>query len=844
MWRATLRSLLDKKVRLALTALSVVLGVGFMAGTFVLTDTMTKAFDELIVTGTVGTDVLVRSRLGFEGDGAAGVETQRKPLRDALLENVLQVDGVAGAYGDVAGIAQMIDPDTGEPIGTLGPPTLGSSWNDVQQVFTIREGEPPSGFGEVAVDAASARSHGLEVGETIEVLSQGPPREFRISGVVGYGESDNLLGATIVLWDLPTAQIVLGRQGRLDTISVVADEGVRPEELAARVEAALPENAEVVTAATLADETQDQVREALGFFQTALLVFAVVALFVGAFIILNTFSIIVAQRTRELALLRALGASRRQVTASVVLEAGAVGVVAAILGVAAGVGIAIGLRAAFSAIGVDIPSTGMQLLPRTIVVSAVVGILVTVVASVVPARRAGRVAPIEALRESQQSTDGASGRRLVVALAVTAVGVALLLAGLFVLDSNEALTVGVGAAVIFVGVALLSPAIARPVVRVLGWPIRRLGVPGKLGTENAMRSPRRTAATAAALMIGLGLVAFVTILSSSLKASLQLTLEETLKADFILSGTSFTGISPKAAEHIAEQPAVSAVAEFKQAGFQVDGDNAFVTGATVEALEQVVTLDMVEGDPAALGDGILVHRDAAEARGLEVGDRLRVAFAETGPSDLPIVGIHGEDSLVGEYVISLETFDANFTGLLDTFVLVKGAEGVEVDAVRRAVEDTVAQYPNIDVQDQAGFREKQAGFLDQLLALVLVLLALSIVIALFGIVNTLSLSIYERTRELGLVRAVGMTRRQVRAMVRWESVIISILGALLGMLVGLFFGWAMQRALAPEGITVLSIPFGQLIPYLALAALAGILAAIFPARRAARLDILQAIAYE
>ncbi|MEX1263983.1 MAG: FtsX-like permease family protein [Actinomycetota bacterium] len=852
MWRATFKSLLAKKLRLVLTALSVVLGVGFVAGTYVLTDTMNAAFEELFAQSATASDVIVRSTSAFEpeaaGPGGGGGE-ERTPLPDSLLAEVESVADVAVAVGDLQGTAQMVDPATNDVIGGVGPPTIGTNWNELAgEVLEVRDGAPPAGPDEVMIDAATARNANLSVGDEIKILFEGPPGEFTIVGVVGFGEADNLGGATLAVFETETAQEVLGKQGVFDAISVVGDEGVAATQLSASVEAVLPEGVEAVTSTSVADEATQNLQEDLGFFRTALLVFAAVALFVGSFIIFNTFSIIVAQRTRELALLRALGASRRQVIVSVVVEAFVVGLVASGLGIAAGIGIAVGLQGLLGAFNIDLPSTSLQLLPRTIIVSLFVGVVVTVAASILPARRAGSVAPIQALREA---SDGASrelaGRRLIIALAVTALGVGALAYGLFGAETNGVYSVGAGAAITFIGVAMLSPLAARPIVGGLGAPLRRLSIQGRLGRENAMRSPRRTASTAAALMIGLGLVSMVAILAASLKASFDAALTDTLKADYTLTTSSFTSFSPEAGERVAALPEVEAVSAFRQNGFRVNGSTSFLTAVDPSAVEGVATLEVSEGSVTVLAeadDALLVHRDVAIENGWALGDEVPAEFASTGDAPLTIAGIYEENRLVGDYVISLETYDGLYVERLDSFVLVKGAQGVALSEVEEAIRGAVEEFPNVQVQDQAAFRAQQAGFIDQILGLITALLLMSIAIAAVGIINTLGLSIYERTRELGLLRAVGMSRRQVSRMVRWESIIIAVFGAVLGLVIGVAFGWALQQALKAEGVTEFVVPVGQLAAYLVIAAFIGVIAAIWPARRAARLNVLEAISYE
>ncbi len=832
-----------------MTALSIVLGVGFVAGTFVLTDTMNKAFSDLFADASSGSDVIVRTEAAFApsqaGPGGGGGD-ERNPVPDSVLRTVEATPGVKEAVGSVVGYAQMIDPATGDAIGGLGPPTLGVNWSDTSTVLTLRDGVEPSGPDDVAVDAATARKYLLSVGDTIRILFEGPPREFTISGIAGFGDADNLAGATLAAFDTATAQEVLGKEGQFDQIDVEGDGSVSVPELQSRIQSSLPKGVEAVKASDVADEQAKELQDALGFFRTVLLVFAFISLFVGAFIIFNTFSIIVAQRTREMALLRAIGASRRQVMVSVVVEAFITGLVASGLGFLAGIGIAVGLKGLLAAFGIDLPSTTLQLQPRTVVVAFVVGTGVTLVSSIFPARRAARVAPIQAMRESADSPSGSLRRRLIVGLIITGAAVAALLYGLFGNQSNAGALIGLGAAATFVGIAILLPLGSRTLAGAIGAPVRRTGIQGKLGRENAMRNPRRTASTASALMIGVGLVAMVTVLASSLKASIDVAIEKALKADLVLTTSAATPFSPDAAARVRDVDGVSAVSEFRQGGFRVDGSTSFITGIDPATIDQVATLELSPEATTGLDDGkIVVFDDVMKDEGWKIGDTVPAEFATVGKAPLEIGGTFAENSLVGgNYVISLDTYEQYFQQQLDAFVMVKLEPGADVGAVTAAIGATTKEFGNIEVQDQTAFRDQQAGFINQVLGLITALLLMSIGIAVVGIVNTLGLSILERTHELGLLRAVGMSRRQMKRMIRWESVIIAVMGALLGVVIGVFFGWSLQQALANQGVTELVIPFGQLTVYVIIAALVGVVAALRPARRAAKMNVLAAISYE
>jgi len=846
MWRATLKGILAHKLRLALTALAVVLGVGFVAGSYVLTDTMGHAFDGLFAQIDTGVAVVVEGVPKFTASGPGGDESgQAERVPASVLDRIRQVPGVRVASGDLSGYAQLVDKQ-GKAITTGGAPTLGVTWEDDPTLnpLRLREGSPPRGPGQIVVDAATASKYGFHVGDRVKVLLQGPPMEATITGIAGFGESDSLLGATLVAFDPQTAQQALQGNGAWDDIRVAAQPGVSATDLRDRIQHVLPSGYEAKTGSQAAQSSSDDIKKNLSFFNIALLVFAGISLFVAAFTIFNTFSILVAQRTRELALLRALGASSRQVRRSVLAEAVIVGVIASAVGLGFGLVIALGLEGLLKAFGIGLPTTTLQVLPRTIVVALVVGTVTTVVASVVPAFRASRVSPMAALRDQQTGAGGSIRRRVLAGALVTLAGVGALMLGLFGSTSNGVSLVGLGAAGVFLGVAMLGPLVARPMAAAIGWPVRRR-ISGKLGRENAMRNPRRTASTAAALMIGLGLMAFVSIFAASIKASADRTLRETLKADYIVSTSQFVGFSPAVADALRSNPAFSAVEEFRQGSFGVNGSGEFLTATDPSTLTRVADVKMLSGSVGALGDGgVLVSKKTVDAHDWAVGDVVHAQFARTGRQDLTVAGVYDNNDLLGGYVVSLGTYERDFIMQLDQDVLVTVAPGGSGAGVKQAVQRVAGQFPGVRIQDQAQFRQTTEKQVDQLLGLIVALLGLAVVIALFGIVNTLALSVFERTREIGLLRAVGMARRQVRAMIRWESVITAVFGAVLGVAVGVFFGWAMVQALHDSGVTVLSIPGRQLVLFIVVAAFGGMLAAALPARRAARLNVLEAISTE
>ncbi|MEA2972284.1 MAG: putative transport system permease protein [Actinomycetota bacterium] len=847
MLKATLKGVLAHKVRLLLTALAVVLGVGFVAGTYVLTDTLNATFDNLFDEVTQGVDVSVRAVSGF-GDETS-LTSGRDTVPDTLQPVVAAVDGVRVADGSVAGYAQYVDKE-GKSVDTGGAPTLGVNWTDVPELnpLRLRDGRAPRGPTEVLMDAGTAKKYDFGVGDKVRILFQGPPGDFTIVGIAGFGAADNLAGATLAVFDTPTTQRVLDKVGRFDSVDVVGDDSVSPLDLRTRVQAALPDGYEALTGTQVADEQSGQIKDALGFFSTFLLVFAGISLFVGAFMILNTFSILVAQRTRELGLLRALGASRGQVLASVVGEAALVGLVASAAGVGLGILVAMGLKALLSAFGIDLPGGGLIVKPRTIVISLVVGELVTLVAATVPALRASKLTPMAALGGAGTDGGGSLRRRTVAGALVLAAGVAALGTGLFG-DAGISL-VGLGAALTFIGVALLMPLIAGPMASVLGRPLPRIfwvrGISATLARQNALRNPRRTASTAAALTIGLGLVGCVAVLAASIVESGAAVIDKALAADYIVSTDQFTPtISTEVAQRLSQQPELGGVTGLQTGEFKVHDSTTSLYAGDPDTLPQLLNIEMVTGDLAGLGPGeVIVEEKEADDEGVGVGDVLPVTFARTGDKELRVAGTYQRNQLLGQYTVSTETFLENFSERLDFVVLTKAAPGVSQAAARAAVDRVAEDFPNVEVRDQVEFKAEQKRQIRQALGLVTALLFLAVIIAFLGIINTLALSVFERTRELGLLRAVGMARGQVRGMIRGESVIISVMGALIGLAIGVLFGWAVVANFSGEGVSELVIPVGQLVFYVVIAGVLGVIAALLPARRAARLDVLEAISHE
>jgi len=853
MIRTAFKTIFAHKLRLVLTATSVMIGVAFIAGTFIFTDTINQTFNDLFDDQFAGQDVIVQTEAEFDV-GFSGPP----PMEASVLDTVLAVEGVAAAGGSAGGFAVIYDTN-GEAIVPSGPPTIGASWTEDERLvgnIAIREGRGPVGPTEVVIDARTADDSGLDVGTVIKVQTVGGVAEYDLVGIVGFGESDNIAGATVAVFDLATAQTLFGLEGQYSAIAVVGEDGVNPDILRNNIALALPDGIEAVTSADEAEAQSQALQESLSFLNTALLVFAAVAVFVAAFIIQNTFRIIVRQRQRELALMRAVGATGGQVVWMVAIEALVVGIFASVLGIALGFVIAALLTAGMAVVGFDLPSTAASLAPRTIIVALAVGIGVTLAAAILPAVRAARIPPVAALQDVDVRLRMSDRKRTIFGTIMLVVGVGLIIAGLFgdVIDLgplNELTAVGIGALVVFLAVSLLSSLVVPSLARFIGWPLPKIdNLTGTLAIGNAVRKPRRTATTASALMIGLALVAFFLILGDSIKGSVSGSIEEGLRADYVISVDSFAGgFSPSLAEELKEQDVVETTTSLRLGFWDRDGIDELLMGIEAETVDQTIFLDVQEGSVSALVDGgVLVHEDVASGEGWAVGDTIPMGFAATGLQEVEIVGIYGEQNVVqSNFLVGLEFYQANFTGFgtdTDFAVAIVSAEGVAPDAVRAVVDAAAAEYGNLTVRDQVEYRESQEAQVDSLLVMFNALLILAVIIALFGITNTLSLSIFERTREIGLLRAVGMTRSQIRRMIRWESIMIAVIGAILGMVVGLFFGVVVTAALKSQGINVLSVPVVQILGLLIFGVIAGLLAAILPAHRAARLNILEAIAHE
>ena len=851
MTRVALRGLWGRKLRTILTAVAIVLGVALVAGTLVLTDSIQKAFDNIFTDSRQGSSVVISGKSAFDLSEDSG--STAPPLDESLLQTVKSQPDVAEAEGSVSGDAQIIG-DNGKAIVYGGAPNLGFSIANGDSRFnplSLTEGAWPSG-NEVVIDGSTADKEGFKVGDTVGVQGRGPVEDLKISGIVKFGSVSTIGGATLAGFDLPTAQRIFGMEGKLDEIAVAATPGVSDTKLASELETVLPENTQVRTAAAQAKNDAKDTNEFISFLRTFLLSFGGIALFVGAFVIANSLSITIAQRTRELATLRTVGASRRQVLRSILIESLVVGVFASIVGLFLGLGLAKGLFWLFDAIGFTLPNSGLTFETRTIIVALVVGIVVTIAASLRPAIRATRVPPIAAVREGATLPESRFARfRTPAALIVAAIGFALVIYGLFGSGLGTAavlLSLGAGALLVFIGVALFAAKLVPGLATFLGWPTARLGgAAGQLARGNAKRNPQRTASTAAALMIGLALVTLVAVLGQGIRSSFTGAVDKIFVSDYAITAqNNFSPIPLDAAEAASRAPGAQAVASVRAGEALVFGKVEGVTAVTPNAGE-AIALDWSDGSQAVFSelgaDGAFIDNGFAEDHNLTVGSPIKITVPNGTVVPLVIKGIFDPPaggSPFGIVTFSSATFDKNYDQPENLFSFVKMDGGV-TDANTQALDNVLKDFPNAKAQTRDQFKDNQVSFLNNILNVLYILLALSVIVSLFGIINTLVLTVYERTREIGTLRAVGMTRRQVRRMIRYESIITALIGAALGIVLGIVLAGLLT---ARVDFINFAVPVAQIVVFAIAAVIVGIVAAILPARRAARLNVLQALQYE
>ncbi len=840
MLRVALKGMWAHKRRLLRTCSAVLLGVAFLAGTLVLGDTMRAGFAQVFADAYSKTNVVV------QGTDSVGENQERRLVPESVLGDIEKLDTVAVAIPSIDGAAQVVGKD-GEVVGGQGPPTLGGVWvaDDPTNPFEIVDGRAPESDDEVVIDRGTAKAGKLKVGESTTIRTP-TPVTVTVVGIAAFGEQDSIGGAGFTGFTPAAArEHLLGGASGYSGISVKAADGVSDDELARSIRPLLPEGFSAKTAAQMQAEAEEAIGDAfLNAFQIFLLVFTGVALLVATFSIYNTFSVILAQRTRESALFRAIGATRSQVLGSIGVEAGAVGLVASLGGVVVGIFLAVGLTALMRNIGVDLPG-GIDVKPTSVVVSLIVGLVVTLLASLVPSIRASRVLPMAALRDAAIDRSDTSRSRAIFGGALAAVGIGVVLYGSLADLKSAPSVVGLGAVLSLFGIVTLGPVVARPVARIIGFPIVRLrGAAGELAVGNAMRNPTRTAGTASALMIGVAVVVLFTVVGSSLTSMIRDALTGSVKADLMLieQGFSGSGMSPELSDRISQIPGVSHAVGMGFGTVRIGDKDTNVIIVDPSKMDYVMDLDVSRGRFSEVGsEGLAISKDEAEKRNWSLGTPVEVSFIDGTTLKMPVGVIYDRSELVGGIVIPRAAWTAHSTYSIDLLNLVSLDRGADLEKVRKAVDDLGEEFGAPEAQTRTEYADEAAGQVQQLLGIVYVLLALSIVIALMGIANTLALSIHERTRELGLLRAIGQTRAQLRSMVRWESVIIALFGTVGGVGLGLFLAWGMIRSLASEGITGFSAPVLQLVIVTLVGAAAGVLAGIRPARRAAKLDVLEAI---
>jgi putative ABC transport system permease protein len=847
-----LKGLLGRKLRAALTAVAIVLGVAMISGTYVLTDTIKAAFGTVFTQVYKNTDAVITGKSAIGGNANNNVVLPSLP--QSLLARVRVLPGVQVTEGGIADEAKLVGRDN-KVISRGGAPSLAFSVDPRgDQRFNplvLTEGRWPNGPHEIAIDTKTASTKHFRVGDSIGALTRGPLEQFRISGLVRFGGLTSLGGATLAIFDLSTAQRIFNKLGQLDSIGVAGKPNVTPAELVAQIQPLLPPTAQVKTGQQEAKQAAKDTNSFLNILEYFLLAFGFVALFVGIFVIANTMGITVAQRMRELATLRTLGASRRQVYWSVVLEAFVIGVLASIIGLFLGLGLAKLLNKVFVWAGIDLPQVGTVFATRTVIVALVVGVVVTLIAAIRPALRATRVQPIAAVREGAVLPPSRLARfGPYIAIAVIVLAFGLMLFGLFGGGSTKVrlLGLGIGVVAVFIGVAMLAPTLVPPIARVLGLPAARWGgAPGMLARGNSIRNPSRTASTASALMIGLTLVTLVSVLAAGIKTTFEDSVNKLFVADYALTSQNGFTPSPIASEQALHGiPAAEVVSGVRAGAAEAFGKRLGIT-AVEPTVSKVIDLKWKDGSPATpaqLGtDGAIVPKAYAKDHHLQVGSPIDLTTPSGKTLHLTLRGIYDPPkggSPFGDITISAQRFDREYPNPQNLFTFVKTRGGVS-DANTTRLKEALTRFPDAKIQTKTQFTKVQERGINLLLTLLYVLLSLSIVISLFGIVNTLVLTVFERTREIGMLRAVGMTRRQVRNMIRHESIITALLGAALAIPVGVVLALMVGKAIDYPAFT---IPWGTLIVFIVAAVIAGLIAAIFPARRAGRLNILDALKYE
>ena len=842
MFRTALRNVSAHKARLLMTVLAVMLGVAFVSGTLVFTNTISDAYQKSSAKGFDQVDVAVRP----EYQDSKGDQVGKTPeLTQALLDRAAKAPGAASATGVVTGFTAIAGKD-GKLLGDGWQSEGGNYWGTKDARYPLAAGHAPSGRGEVLIDARTAERAGYKVGDTVRLSVDGPVLTPRISGIFSTDDGNVAAGGSLALFDTPTAQALFGKKGTYNEIDVKAAAGTGQSALKTALDKTLPSHlVETTTGKRLADDQAEMISASMSGLKQGLLVFAGIALFVGTFIIANTFTMLVAQRTRELALLRAVGASRRQVTRSVLIEALVVGTVAGVTGLAAGVGIGAGLRSLLGSFGASVPDGPLVITPGTVLTALAVGIVITVLAAWLPGRRAARIPPVAAMSSvhAKATTKSLVLRNTLGALC-SAAGVAVVLAATTMDAASAQGLMGLGAVLLIIGVFILTPLLSRPLIAAAAPVLRVFGVSGKLARQNSVRNPRRTAATASALMIGLTLITGMTVMAGSLQTSIDRMASSAIRADYVVSMANRGPLSPDVARRLAGADGVTASSPLRNGASRIGGETEYLTGVDGSAIGKLTDLKVDDGSFTVGGSRIVVDKDRAERHGWRVGSRFTAHFEDGAARGLTVAGIYEGNDMLNGIMLDNKVLTPHLTDPADMQVMVR-TEGGASDGAKDGLEKALGSNPAIRVQDKKDISNDIAKMFTLMLNMVYGLLGMAVIVAVLGVINTLAMSVFERSQEIGMLRAIGLDRRSVKRMVRLESLVISLFGGVLGIGLGVFFGWAAGELLGTKMPTYeLVLPWGRMALFLLLAGVVGVLAALWPARRAARLNMLAAIKAE
>ncbi|MFF7643726.1 FtsX-like permease family protein [Streptomyces canus] len=842
MFRTALRNVLAHKARLLMTVLAVMLGVAFVSGTLVFTNTISEAYQKSSAKGFDQVDVAVTAKSEEDKGNTIG---KRRYLTQTLLDRSSGVPGAADAIGVVNGFTAIADKD-GKLVGGGFQSQGGNYYGTKDPRYPLAEGTAPHGANQVAIDSETAKRAGYKVGDTVRLSVDGPVLKPVVTGIFTTDDGNVAAGGSLALFDTATAQKLFGKPGTYDEIDVKAASGTSETALQAALEKALPKNAvETTTGQELADNQAELISSSMAGLKQGLLVFAGIALFVGTFIIANTFTMLVAQRTKELALLRAVGASRRQVTRSVLVEAFVVGLIAAVTGLVAGIGIGAGLRSLMGALGATVPDGPLIITPGTVGTALAVGVLITMLAAWLPGRRAAKIPPVAAMSSvhAKATTKSLVLRNTLGAL-FSGAGVAVILAATTMDGSDGQAPMGMGAVLLIVGVFILTPLLSRPLIAAAAPLLRVFGVSGKLARQNSVRNPRRTAATASALMIGLTLITGMTVMAGSLQKSIDKMASAAVKADYVVSMANGNELSPDVEKKLAKVDGVTAVSPLRNAASRIDGETEYLTGVNGSAIGKLTDLKVDSGTFEVGGTQVVVDQDAAKSRGWKAGSAFTVHYEDGKAQRLTVAGVYEGNELISGIMVDSATLTPHLSDVSDMQVMLKTSAGASA-ATKDRLEKALGSNPAIKVQDKKDLSESIAQMFTLMLNMLYGLLAMAVIVAVLGVINTLAMSVFERSQEIGMLRAIGLDRKGIKRMVRLESLVISLFGGVLGIGLGVFFGWAAGELLGTKMATYeLVLPWARMAVFLLLAATVGILAALWPARRAARMNMLAAIKAE